>query len=77
MRTKICLYCTTLLIFAMPHVVCGQVEFVEGMNKEFLTRKPSIGEAIENVKVFDQDGNEFELNSTQGKHTVLIFGCLT
>ena len=60
-----------------PGIACSQVEFVEKMNREFLSRKPLVGEAYKDVKVFDDQGNTIQLSSTRGKHTVLIFGCLT
>lgn len=74
-RSKLFLI-VALTMLAMP--CFGQhVEFVDGANKRFLTKAPKIGATLENVQAFSDDGNEFRLGSTRGKHTVLIFGCLT
>lgn len=78
-RLLVTAYIALALLMAaiLPDVACSQVEFVEGMNREFLSRKPLIGEAYKDVKVFDDQGKAMQLSSTRGKHTVLIFGCLT
>ena len=36
-----------------------------------------IGSPLPDISIFDADGNAFEMSSLRGKHTVLVFGCLT
>ncbi len=61
-----------------PTQDAGQVpEFADIYNQQYSAEKPHVGETIPNVKLFDAEGNPFELASTRGKYTVLVFGCLT
>ena len=53
------------------------VEFTENFDKRFLKRDPKIGAKLANVNAFDEKGNPLELDSTRGKYTVIVFGCLT
>ncbi len=53
------------------------VEFAERYEQMFARRKPSIGDVVPDVVAFDENGKPFQLNSTRGKYTVLVFGCLT
>lgn len=56
----------------------GQVkEFDETYNERYSTQLPLVGATIPNVSAFDAQGKPFELESTRGKYTVLVFGCLT
>ena len=78
MIRSVATYAFLLVMLAFPtDSVLSQTEFVERMDREFLTRKPLIGEFVEDVEFFDEDGNAMRLGSTRGKYTVLIFGCLT
>lgn len=36
-----------------------------------------LGQPLPDLSVFDEEGNEFRLSSVKGKHTVIVFGCLT
>lgn len=38
---------------------------------------PEVGEQLPEVNVFDDKGEQFSTKSLRGKHTVLVFGCLT
>ena len=38
---------------------------------------PQPGDAMPEVSGFDDEGNPFELTKLRGKHTVIVFGCLT
>ena len=38
---------------------------------------PQPGDPIPSVAGFDADGNPLALTKLQGKHTVIVFGCLT
>ncbi len=38
---------------------------------------PQPGDPMPNVAGFDAEGNPFELTKLHGKHTVIVFGCLT
>jgi cytochrome oxidase Cu insertion factor (SCO1/SenC/PrrC family) len=53
------------------------VEFADTYNRRFAKRKPLIGEILADVKAWDEYGKEFDLSSTRGKYTVIVFGCLT
>jgi cytochrome oxidase Cu insertion factor (SCO1/SenC/PrrC family) len=52
-------------------------EFADRYEKMFAPRDPKVGSTVADVSAFDEDGNEFALKQTRGKHTVLVFGCLT
>lgn len=53
------------------------VEFAERYERRFASRNPLLGTTVDNVTAYDESGDPFELASTRGKHTVLVFGCLT
>ena len=53
------------------------VEFAERYDRQFLKRDPKLGSTVPDLKAWDADGKPFELRSTRGKHTVIVFGCLT
>ena len=36
-----------------------------------------LGQSLPDVTVFDEAGNKFRVADTKGKHTVIVFGCLT
>ncbi len=38
---------------------------------------PQPGDPMPNVAGFDAEGTPFELTKLHGKHTVIVFGCLT
>ena len=38
---------------------------------------PQPGDPMPEVSGFDDEGNPFELTKLHGKHTVIVFGCLT
>lgn len=38
---------------------------------------PSPGQAVPDVAGYDEQGERFELSRLKGKHTVIVFGCLT
>lgn len=38
---------------------------------------PQPGDPMPNVAGFDDEGNPFNLTKLHGKHTVIVFGCLT
>jgi|GEM_PF-6356353 len=52
-------------------------EFVDSYNERILTQPPLVGSTLVDVTAWDADGKPFELGSTRGKHTVIVFGCLT
>ncbi|MGI9517270.1 MAG: hypothetical protein ACR2NP_09505 [Pirellulaceae bacterium] len=55
----------------LPH------EWADKFDARFLPRKPTIGDPAPEVGGFDEDGYLFDLVSTRGKYTVIVFGCLT
>ena len=46
-------------------------------DKEFLESKPTLGDTIPELTVYDSAGKEVKTSSLRGHYTVLIFGCLT
>ena len=38
---------------------------------------PQPGDQMPDVEGFDAEGNPFKLTKLHGKHTVIVFGCLT
>ncbi len=52
-------------------------EFADRYEKMFAKRKPNVGGTISDLSAYDESGNKFDFESTRGKHTVIIFGCLT
>jgi len=53
------------------------VEFEEKYNREFRQRDPKIGTTVPDLTAFDEQGEPFAWESTRGKYTVVVFGCLT
>lgn len=53
------------------------VEFVERYERMFAPRKPKVGDVMEGIAAYDENGERFELEQTRGKPTVIVFGCLT
>ncbi len=53
------------------------VEFADGFNARYLTKKPLIGDSFTKLTAFDELGNEFDFKNLNGKYTVINFGCLT
>ena len=47
------------------------------MQKRFDKKSPRIGAELPDVSGYLADGTEISLQSLRGKHTVLVFGCLT
>lgn len=38
---------------------------------------PEVGDPLPDVSGFDADGSPFEMTRLEGKHAVIVFGCLT
>lgn len=36
-----------------------------------------VGKALPDLKIFDENGAEYRLVDMKGKHTVIVFGCMT
>lgn len=62
-----------------PLPVKGQAksEFETSYNANFLKRSSLIDKDAPNMEVYDEKGNGFRLDQSRGKHTVVVFGCLT
>jgi hypothetical protein len=52
-------------------------EFTERYDLEFAQHDPKQGAVMGDIVALDAQGNEFHLDSTRGKYTVIVFGCLT
>ena len=66
--------------FAVPPLQAQppqDVEWTEIYDQMFLKRTPLLGDYAPDVSAFDEKGQPFEFSDTQGKHTVVVFGCLT
>lgn len=77
---KNCLLASITMLFATSsihslHAQSG--EFETSYNARFLQRNPLIGKLAPDVQVYDASGNPFRLAQSRGKHTVVVFGCLT
>lgn len=60
-----------------PNAKAGAESPRDLVNRNFESKAPGIGEPLPDITVVDADGREFALRSLRGKHTVLVFGCLT
>lgn len=47
------------------------------LEKAFVASKPTIGDTIPEIALFDESGNPFNTRSFRGKYVVVTFGCLT
>lgn len=50
---------------------------IDRMNEGYLKEKPRIGHSLKELTAFDENGKEFDFEDLKGKHTVIVFGCLT
>ena len=67
-----------VMTLALPLVAQNKrMEFVERYNARHAKQKPLVGDTLKDVKLFDASGKEFSTRRLRGKHTVLVFGCLT
>jgi len=49
----------------------------ERVNRIFDELSPPPGEPLPDVTIYDAQGRKFPLRNLRGRHTVLLFGCLT
>ena len=76
---------TLLSILALFCLCCGTAfgqpqsdkEWTAKYDARFLKQDPQVGTTIPDVAAFDGNGKPFQLSSTRGKYTVIVFGCLT
>ena len=52
-------------------------QMAKAMQARFDRASPEIGALLPDVSGYRSDGTEISLKSLRGKHTVLVFGCLT
>jgi cytochrome oxidase Cu insertion factor (SCO1/SenC/PrrC family) len=45
--------------------------------EDFVKMKPTLGDTIPDLTVYDSAGKEVKTSSLRGHYTVLVFGCLT
>ena len=55
----------------------SEMEFVDRYENMFKNRPPLEGTNLPDARGYLADGSEFSIKQTKGKHTVLVFGCLT
>jgi len=53
------------------------VEFQDQFNERFMDRFPQLDTEIKGLVAFDENGKALNFESFKGKHTVVVFGCLT
>lgn len=54
------------------------VEFVDRFESRVKGKNPKLGSTISSeLAAYDSDGKPFSFAKTRGKHTVIVFGCLT
>jgi cytochrome oxidase Cu insertion factor (SCO1/SenC/PrrC family) len=63
-----------LLVAVLPTAALAQKQKSE---EDFVKEKPTVGDALPDLTVYDTDGKEVKTSSLRGHHTVLVFGCLT
>ena len=53
-------------------------EFADRYNEMFLKRRPLMNTQVKDAEAYDEQGNLFDMDKLRsGKHTVIVFGCLT
>ena len=70
----IAVFCSANYAFAQQQ---SQQEWTERYDARFLKQDPQVGATMPEVSAFDSEGKPFQLSSTRGKYTVIVFGCLT
>lgn len=77
-RISVCAYIyAACLLFPLAAHGQAKPEFESSYNENFLRRSSLLGKDAPNVQVYDEKGNGFRLAQSRGKHTVVVFGCLT
>lgn len=63
----------------VPITAWGQAkpEFESRYNENFLKRSQLLNRQAPDVEIYDEQGNPVRLAQSRGKHTVVVFGCLT
>jgi cytochrome oxidase Cu insertion factor (SCO1/SenC/PrrC family) len=64
----------TLLALAGPPAALAQKM---KSDEDFVKAKPTLGDTIPELTVYDSAGKEVKTSSLRGHYTVLVFGCLT
>jgi len=77
MKNLLTFMAATILSATSLSPIYAQQEFVDTYNARHLKRKPLVGEIPKPVQVFDSQGKKFSTDSLRGKHSVVVFGCLT
>ncbi len=67
------LLCLLLVLAALPSLRAQRPKDGE----TFVCAKPTIGDKLPDLTVYDPSGKEIKLSSLKGHYTVLTFGCLT
>ena len=69
--------CVVVSFFPLSAWGQAKPEFESRYNKRFLKESSFLGKQAPDVNVYDASGNPFRLSQSRGKHTVVVFGCLT
>lgn len=73
---KTLIWLEVLLALAIQPVVASAQERKKS-EAEFVRSRPTIGDSIPDVVVYDARGKEVRTSELRGHYTVLTFGCLT
>ncbi|MDP1563665.1 MAG: hypothetical protein Q8M16_19975 [Pirellulaceae bacterium] len=72
---SICLWGATTPSWAQPP---GRAESPrDAVDSAFNRKSPEVGDTVPNLAAYRADGSTVRLHDLKGKHTVLVFGCLT
>ena len=53
------------------------LEWTERFDQRYLEQAPLLNDYAPSVSAFDENGKRFRMRDTEGKYTVIVFGCLT
>ncbi|MGB7343429.1 MAG: hypothetical protein WBD20_04410 [Pirellulaceae bacterium] len=69
--------CGAGFLFASISWAQTKQEFESSYNENFLKRSSLLNKKLPDLEVYDEQGNPFRLAQSRGKHSVVVFGCLT
>jgi cytochrome oxidase Cu insertion factor (SCO1/SenC/PrrC family) len=64
-----------LLVAVFPAAALAQPP--KKSEDDFVKEKPTLGDILPDITIYNPDGTEVKTSSWRGHHTVLVFGCLT
>ena len=64
-------------VLAIGFVSTGSVLGQRQMPKMLDASVPDVGDKLPDISVYDSKGEKVRLRALEGKHKVIVFGCLT